>query len=197
MTRSKADDWYATRETWVEERRRLREIVRATDVTEGWKWNKPCYTWGEGDAEGNVCVVWGYKDHCAVGFFRGVLLSDPEGVLVAPGENSRAMRKLVYHSIEEIEAGAETLTAYVEEAIELVKDGREVELGPVELDYPDELVDALENDPELQEAWEGLTPGRQRGYVLHVGQAKQAQTRARRIEKWRAAILAGKGMHDR
>ncbi|WP_373353913.1 YdeI family protein [Pseudoroseicyclus sp. CXY001] len=193
---TKADEWYASREIWVEERRLLRRIVRATEARETWKWNQPCYVWGEGAAEGNVCVIWGYKDHCAVGFHRGVLLSDPEGVLVAPGKHSRAMRKLVFGSLEEVEAAEGLITAYVEEAIQLVKDGREVELEPEELDYPEELVAALEGDPELQEAWEALTPGRQRGYVIHISDAKRAETRERRIEKWRPAILQGKGMHD-
>ncbi|NDV01746.1 YdeI/OmpD-associated family protein [Pseudoroseicyclus tamaricis] len=197
MTHPKADHWYATRERWAEERRRLREIVLATGVTETWKWTQPCYVRGEGEGQGNVCTIWGYKDHCAVGFYRGVLLSDSEGLLVAPGPNSRAMRKLVFASLEEVEAASDVITAYVEEAIGLVDDGREVTLGPVELDYPEELVDALDADPELQEAWDALTPGRQRGYVLHIGQAKQAETRVRRIDKWRGAILAGKGMHDR
>lgn len=197
MTHPKADSWYETREIWSDERRVLRRIVLATGVTESWKWNQPCYVWGAGAEEGNVCVIWGYKDHCAIGFYRGVLLRDPEGLLVAPGEHSRAMRKLTFTSQAEIEAKAEIITAYVTEAMQLVKDGREVTLGPVELELPDELVDALDADPELEEAWSALTPGRQRGYVLHIGQAKQAQTRVNRIEKWRPAILAGRGMHDR
>lgn len=130
-------------------------------------------------------------------FFKGVLLKDEAGLLEPPGPNSRSARVARFTSVDEIEAVRETLTAYIAEAIELEKKGVDVDLPDDDFDYPEELTEMMEADADLRDAFESLTPGRRRGWVLHFSGAKQAATRTSRIEKAREKILAGKGMHDR
>ncbi|WP_172298703.1 YdeI family protein [Pseudoruegeria sp. HB172150] len=178
---------------WVAEQKAFRAILLDSPLDEAFKWRSPVYTW---DGR-NVSIVWGFNDHCALGFFKGVLLKDPEGILVAPGENSRSSRMIAVTSTEEIEKLKPTILAYIDEAIELEKSGAKVDFPKDDLDYPQELVDRLDEDPELREAFENLTPGRRRGYVLHFSQAKQSATRTNRIEKFAPRILEGKGMQDR
>jgi uncharacterized protein YdeI (YjbR/CyaY-like superfamily) len=178
---------------WREELEALRAILLASPLTEDFKWRAPCYTFGQG----NVAALWGLKDGCAVAFFKGVLLKDPQGLLVAPGENSRAMRRLDFRSLAEIAAREEVLKAYLHEAVEVEKAGRKVEFPKDDLAYPEELRDALAEDAGLGRAFEALTPGRRRGYLLHFSRAKQSKTRRSRIEKAAPRILAGKGPHDR
>ncbi|WP_217482770.1 YdeI/OmpD-associated family protein [Sulfitobacter maritimus] len=138
------------------------------------------------------------KNSCAVGFFKGSLLKDEDGLLVQPGKHSQAMRRLHFESPEEIEDGEDTIRRFIDKAIQAEKDGLEVAFTEKDnLDYPDELQDALDDDPELAEAFEELTPGRQRGWVLHFSDAKQSETRARRIEKAHSKIIGGKGWDER
>lgn len=195
MTRTdrRVDVWFDKRESWRPELEAVRALLLSTPLTEEFKWRGPCYTF-EG---GNVALYWGFKDRCALGFFKGVLLKDPEGILVAPGENSRSSRIFEFTSVAEFEAKAEVLRAYVDEAIEIERKGLKVDLPKDDLDYPDELVDRLDGDPEFRAAFEALTPGRQRGWVLHFSGAKQSATRVSRIEKAEEKIFAGKGMNDR
>jgi uncharacterized protein YdeI (YjbR/CyaY-like superfamily) len=178
---------------WREELAALRAILLDGPLDEAFKWRQPCYTF-EG---ANVAILWGFKAFCGVGFFKGVLMKDPEGVLAAPGENSRATRVLRFTGPDEIAAGEATLRAYVQEAVAVEKAGLKVAFAKDDLEWPEELIARLDTDPALREAFEALTPGRRRGYVLHVSQAKQPATRAARIEKWAPRILEGKGMHDR
>ena len=179
---------------WQDERRRLRDILLDSGLEERVKWGKLCYAW-QGS---NVAIIYGMKNSCAVGFFKGSLLKDEDGLLVQPGKHSQAMRRLHFESPEEIEDGEDTIRRFIDKAIQAEKDGLEVEFTEKDnLDYPDELQDALDDDPELAEAFEELTPGRQRGWVLHFSDAKQSETRARRIEKAHSKIIGGKGWDER
>ena len=130
-------------------------------------------------------------------FFKGALLDDPAGILDLPGPNSRAARVARFGSVAEVEARRDVLLDTIARAAENERQGLQVDLPKDDLDYPDELIEALDTDPALREAFEALTPGRQRGWVLHFSGAKKSETRTGRIEKAVPAILAGKGMHDR
>ncbi len=191
---SKVDAFIGRARAWREEMDALREIVLNCGLDEQIKWGKPCYTFNGG----NVAIFQPFKPHCALMFFKGVLLQDPEGLLVSQGENSQAAKRLEFTSVEQIARLAEVVQAYVREAIEVEKAGLKVEFrAKHELVYPDELVDALDANPDLRAAFEALTPGRRRAYVLHFSGAKQAKTRAARIEKCVARILANRGLTDR
>lgn len=186
-------DAFFAQESWKHELLALRAILLDGGLAETFKWRGPCYT-SEG---GNIATLWSLKESAAIGFFKGVLLNDAEGLLLAPGENSRSMRMLRFTSVDQVEGMETSLRAYLREAVALEKAGVRVELPKDDIDYPEELVAALDLDPQLQIAFEALTPGRRRGYALHFAQPKQAATRLSRIEKSRDRILAGKGMHDR
>ncbi|MEQ8903629.1 MAG: YdeI/OmpD-associated family protein [Roseovarius sp.] len=181
-------------ENWQDERRKLRDILLDSGLEERVKWGKLCYAWDDS----NVAIIYGMKNSCAVGFFKGSLLEDEDGVLVQPGKHSQAMRRLHFESLDEIEDSEDMIRRFTQRAIQAEKDGLEVEFTEKDnLDYPDELLDALDDDPELTEAFKELTPGRQRGWVLHFSDAKQSETRARRIDKARSKIIAGKGWNER
>lgn len=189
----RAEAFFAKAKNWPDELKALRAILADCPVTEEFKWRSPVYT-AEG---GNICTVWGLKDNCALSFFKGVLLKDPENILVAPGENSRSVRMVKVTGVKEIEALEPVLRSYVAEAVANEKAGLKVTFEKDDLDYPEELTDMLDGDPDLREAFEALTSGRRRGYVLHFSQPKQSKTRVSRIEKAAPRILQGKGMHDR
>ena len=189
----KVEAFFARDGTWREELQALRAILLACPVTEDFKWRSPVYT-AHG---GNIATVWGLKENCALSFFKGVLLKDREGILVAPGENSRSVRMIKFTGVAEIAAMEAVLKGYVREAVENEKAGLKVDFPKDDLDYPEELVDRLDGDPDFRTAFEALTPGRQRGWVLHFSGAKQSATRISRIDKAAPRILAGKGMQDR
>jgi len=179
---------------WQDERRKLRDIILDCGLEERVKWGKLCYAYGDS----NVVIIYGMKNFCALGFFKGSLLEDEDGVLVQPGKHSQAMRRLHFKSLEDIEGDEDTIRHFIDRAIQAEKDGLEVEFTEKDnLDYPDEMRDALDGDPELVEAFEELTPGRQRGWVLHFSTAKLSETRKRRIGQARPKIIAGKGRNDR
>ena len=178
---------------WPAELTALRAILLDTDLDEAFKWRQPVYTFDGA----NVAILWAFKDNCGLGFFKGALMKDPEGLLVAPGENSRAAKKLPFTSVADIAARQDTIRAYVAEAIDIRKAGRKVDMPKDDLAPPVELTDALDAHPDLREAWEALTPGRRRGYILHFSDAKKSETRAGRIEKHAPRILKGLGLHDR
>ncbi|WP_026987452.1 YdeI/OmpD-associated family protein [Fodinicurvata fenggangensis] len=178
---------------WREELKALRTILLDCPVSEEFKWRSPCYTF----QDGNVATVWGLKENCALSFFKGVLLKDEEGILVAPGENSRSVRMVKFTSVSEIVEMEAILKDYIHEAIEVEKAGLKVDFPKDDLVFPKELTGKLEQNPDLKTAFEALTPGRQRGYVLHFSQPKQSKTRISRIEKCVPRILEGKGLHDR
>ncbi|QTP54173.1 hypothetical protein HNO51_05430 [Billgrantia sulfidoxydans] len=179
---------------WHEERKKLRAIALACQLSESVKWGKLCYSF----QNGNVAMIFGMKDYCTLGFFKGSLLKDPARILVAPGEHSQAMRQARFTREEEIDAQAATLSAYLHEAIELEKAGTKVDfIEKHELTYPEELQAALDENAGLKAAFEALTLGRQRGYILHFSGAKRSSTRVSRIEKCTPDILAGKGLNGR
>lgn len=178
---------------WQDERRKLRDILLDCGLEERVKWGKLCYAY----KGSNVVIIYGMKNFCALGFFKGSLLEDEDCLLVQPGKHSQAMRRLHFGSLGEIEESEDTIRRFIDRAIQAEKAGLEVEFTEKEdLDYPDELLDALDDDPELAEAFEELTPGRQRGWLLHFSDAKKAETRKRRIRKARSKILRGKGRNE-
>ena len=185
--------FFANAGKWREELTALRAILNGCPVAEDFKWRSPCYTF----RKRNVATIWGFKDHCALSFFKGVLLADAEHILVAPGENSRSVRLARFTSVAHIAGMESILKDYVREAVEVEKARRKVDFRKDDLELPGELVDRLEKDPDLKAAFEALTPGRRRGYILHFSQPRQSATRASRIEKRRSRILDGKGLHDR
>ena len=178
---------------WQEELAALRAILLDCGLKEEFKWRSPVYTVDGG----NVAIIWGFKDRAAIGFFKGVLMKDPEGLLEAPGENSRSSRMINFTHLDQIEGAAPVLRAYIAEAVDIERQGLKVDLPKDDLEYPEELVSRLDNDPDFREAFEALTPGRRRSWVLHFGTAKQAATRETRIDKAAPKIFEGKGFNDR
>ncbi|MGE0026940.1 MAG: YdeI family protein [Thermoleophilia bacterium] len=182
-------------EPWRDELAELRRIVLACGLAEEVKWGAPCFT-ADG---GNVVILGVLNDYCCLSFFKGVLLSDPEGILVAPGENSRSGRLIPFTAVDQILAREETLTAYVHEAAELERSGARVDFAKDrdQIAIPDELRGEFSAHPGFEDAWDALTPGRRRGWLLHFTGAKQSATRTSRIRRAMPRILDGKGMHDR
>lgn len=179
---------------WLEEMRLLREILLDCGLTEEVKWGVPCYTW----KNNNILTLAAFKDYCALGFFKGALLADTAGLLQKPGENSQAGRVIKFTQVKDIEPLIADLKAYIFEAIEVEKAGLKVPTKPVaEYAMPEEFKLKLNENPDLKAAFEALTPGRQKGYLLHFSQPKQAKTREARIEKCVEAIFMGKGLNDR
>ncbi len=188
------DPYFRKAKRFPEELNRLREIILEYPLKEELKWRQPCYTY-EG---GNVVILHEMKDYCGLGFMRGALIDDPKGVLVAPGKNSQAARQFRFRSLAEIDAQEKNLRAIIESAIEVHKAGRKVDFkAKRELVYPEELNEKMAQDAGFKAAFEGLTPGRQRGYILHISDAKQSKTRTARIEKHYDRIMDGMGIHDR
>lgn len=179
-------------EQWPQEIRRLRPLLLAAGPDEEVKWGKPCYT----HDGANIAIVQEFTDQLALMFFKGILLDDDAGVLEEVGPNSHAARRMMFTSVDDVEAHAEVVTAYVEQAIAVEDAGTPVPPRPEEELAP-ELAERLAQDPDLAEAFDELTPGRQRAYNLHVSEAKQSSTRERRVEKIVPRILEGKGLHDR
>lgn len=179
---------------WQEERGKLRSLVLDCGLDEEVKWGKLCYTF-QGN---NVVIVYGLKNYCALGFFKGSLLTDDKDVLVAPGKHSQAMRQMRFADLRDITKNESTIAAYIDKAIQAEKDGLAVDFGEKNnLVYPDELQDRLQDDSAFADAFDDLTPGRQRGYVLHFSDARQSKTRASRIERCKAKIMEGKGLNER
>ena len=179
---------------WNAERKALRGCLLEAGLDEVIKWGKLCYQY-EGQ---NLAIIYGMKASCGIGFFKGALLDDPEGRLTQQGPNSQAVRVFQFTSLAQIDAARAEIAAMIKAAIAVEKAGLKVAFTQKDaLDYPAELTESFAQDPEFGDAFEALTPGRQRGYVLHFAGAKQSETRAARIEKHRARIMAGKGIADR
>lgn len=180
-------------QNWIVELRRLRDIILSTGLKEELKWSAPCYTYNGK----NILMLSALKEYCVIGFFKGSLLDDPDGALVSPGKSSQADRRLVFQSIDEVESQVEIIRKYVLNAIEVEKSGKKVEFKKNLEPIPIELEEKFIELPKLKEAFYALTPGRQRGYILHFSQPKQSKTRTSRIEKLIPKIMEGKGFHDR
>ncbi len=186
------DEYLERSEQWAEEVAALRQVLLGCGLEETIKWGKPCYV-HEGR---NIVLMQEMKDFLALMFFKGALVDDPDGVLEAQGPNSRSARRMCFTSVDDVTRLAGTVRAYVAAAVEVEESGAEVG-PPPEPDLVDELRVRLDQDPALKEAFERLTPGRQRAYNLHVADAKRSETRAARVDKHVPRILQGKGLHDR
>lgn len=186
------DQYLACSEQWPAEVAALREVLLGCELAETIKWGKPCYL----HDDRNIALVQEFKDFVALMFFKGVLLDDPDDLLHDVGPNSRSARRMQFTAVDEIEGAAKSIASYVVAAIEVEEAGLEVE-QPDELELVEELRERLDQDPELKKAFEALTPGRQRGYNLHIGGAKRSETRVARIDRHAPRILAGKGLNDR
>jgi uncharacterized protein YdeI (YjbR/CyaY-like superfamily) len=183
----------AYRERWQAEIAELQRILSGFDLREECKWGKPCYTM---DGK-NVVIIQGFKEYCALGFFQGALLKDPKKLLVQLGQ-VQAARVMKFTSVREIVAKAATIKAYVREAMAVEKAGLRVEKKKTEdFPVPEELKAKFRSDAKFRKAFEALTPGRQRSYLYHFAGARQAATRAARIEKAMPAIFAGRGFLER
>ncbi|MBN7796478.1 YdeI/OmpD-associated family protein [Parahaliea mediterranea] len=179
---------------WREERKKLRALLLDSQLEESVKWGKLCYSLNGA----NVAVIFGMKHYCAIGFFKGSLIDDAQALLVSPGENSQAMRQIRFTALADIDAQEGVIRDYIRRAIDVEKAGLQVDFkAKRELVAPEELQRKLDDEPTLKAAFAALTPGRQRAYILHFSAAKQARTRASRVEKCIPHILAGKGLNDR
>ena len=189
----KVDVFLSKAKKWREEFETLRMIALDCGVTEEYKWMHPCYTF----QKKNIVLIHGFKEYCALLFFKGVLLKDPEGILIQQTKNVQAGRQIRFTNVREIIELEPVLKAYIQEAIEVEKAGLKVKKKKTS-DYPipEEFQEKLNEDPAIATAFKALTPGRQRAYLFYFAQAKQSQTRTSRVEKYIPKILDGKGLND-
>ncbi len=178
---------------WREEFGRLREIVLECGLTEELKWGVPCYTL----QKSNIVLIHGFKEYCALLFFKGALLKDPEGILIRQTENVQAARQIRFASAQEIVGMESILRTYIQQAIEVEKSGKEVKFKETsEYKIPKEFQNKLDEMPALKTAFEALTPGRQRAYISYFAAPKLSKTRESRVEKYVRQILKGRGLND-
>lgn len=176
---------------WTQGLADLRQIVQGSGLVENLKWGHPCYTQ---DGK-NICMIAAYNDSMVLSFFKGALIDDPQNLLVRQGENTQSARVLRWEDCSLIPDMAPTILQMIAQAIQIEQSGAKVQAAaPMEI--PAELEECFGQSPEFKTAFESLTPGRQRAYLLHFGSAKQSATKSARIEKCRPAILAGKGLND-
>lgn len=187
------DAFFADADSWHDEFRKLRSVMLDYNLAENLKWGKPCYS-----LDGrNIALIHGFKEYCAILFVDGALLKDPHGVLVAQTDKVQAARQIRFTNLAEIAEKETAVRDCVRAAIEIAKSGQKVERKETkDFPVPDEFRERLDADSAFREAFEALTPGRQRAYLLHFAGAKQAQTRIARIEKNRDRILDGLGLDD-
>jgi uncharacterized protein YdeI (YjbR/CyaY-like superfamily) len=189
----KVDFYFDNEQKWQHEIRKLRLITLSCGLTEELKWGCPCYT----HQNSNIVLIHVFKEYCAFLFFKGALLNDANNILIQQTENVQAARQARFTNISEIVELEPILKAYIYEAIEIEKAGLKVALKKTkEFNVPEEFQTKLDAMPVLKNAFEALTPGRQRAYLLHFSQAKQAKTREERVEKYIPKILSGKGLDD-
>ncbi len=186
------DSFFKKAKKWRKEMESLRAILLDAPLSEELKWMKPCY----GYNENNVAIIQPFKEQCAVMFFKGVLLSDPESLLESPGPNSRIAKRMMFSSLAEIAEKKASLRDFIAQAIEIEKSGRKPEAEHESEPLPEELLSAFDEVEGLKTAFEALTPGRRRAYILHFYGAKQSATRRSRIDKCIPRILDGKGPRD-
>ncbi len=170
----------------------LRSIVLSSGLTEERKWGAPCYTHNGK----NILMLAAFKNYVSVGFFKGALINDPSGVLVSTGPNSNSTRALRATALPDVKKHRKSLLRFIRQAIEIEERGDKVQRSEKKPSWPEELHEVFEHDAIYKQAFLSLTPGRQRGYVIHFSEAKQAVTRMARIKKFRNQILAGDGLHD-
>ncbi|MBN3758363.1 hypothetical protein G3N95_36015 [Paraburkholderia sp. Tr-20389] len=189
----KVDAYISKLDKWREETETLRAIALDAPLTEELKWGVPCYTVGGA----NVVIIHGFKDYCALLFVKGALMKDPKGLLVQQTENVQSARQIRFTSLQEIVRLKTALKAYLRQAIEVEQAGLKVQRKTTaEFEVAEEFQNRLDKQPTLKKAFEALTPGRQRAYLLHFSAAKQSKTREARIDKCTPLILEGKGLND-
>lgn len=189
----RVDFFFDKAENWQKEYELLRSIVLDCGLTEELKWGVPCYTY----QDSNIVLIHGFKEYCAILFFKGALLNDANGILVQQTENVQSTRQVRFTAPREIVKLEPVLKAYIYEAIEVEKAGLKVNLKKTtEYSIPEEFQNKLDKNPALKVAFEALTPGRQRGYLLYFSAPKQSKTRESRIEKYMQQIMDGKGLKD-
>ncbi|MDM5198228.1 YdeI family protein [Fictibacillus enclensis] len=195
MTNPKVEAFFIRAKKWKEEFEKLRSIVLSCEeLTEDFKWMHPCYTF-EGK---NVVLIHGFKEYCALLFHKGALLQDPQGILIQQTENVQAARQIRFTNVQEIAELEPFIKEYIQQAIEVEKAGLAVDFKQTkEFTIPEELQLKFDENPDLKTAFQDLTPGRQRAYVLYFSQAKQPKTRLSRVEKYTQHILEGKGLNDK
>src|SRR5438128_3073002 len=189
----KVDKYLSKAKKWQQELEKLRMIVLDCGLTEELKWGVPCYT----SQKSNIVLIHVFKEYCALLFFKGALLNDPNGILIRQTKNVQAARQIRFTNVREIVEMESILKAYIYEAIEVEKAGLKVNFKKTtEFLIPEEFQNKLDETPALKTAFEALTPGRQRAYLLYFSAPKQSKTRETRVEKCVQQILDGKGLND-
>jgi uncharacterized protein YdeI (YjbR/CyaY-like superfamily) len=189
----KVDFFFDKASKWQKEYEQLRSIILDCGLSEELKWGNPCYMF----EERNIVLIHGFKEYCALLFFKGALLNDADNILIQQTKNVQSARQVRFINIKEIIKLKPVLKAYIYEAIEIEKAGLKVKLKKTaEFPVPEEFQIKLDKSPALKKAFEALTPGRQRAYIFHFSQPKQSKTRAARVEKYIQQILKGKGLND-
>lgn len=190
---AKVDTFLDNLSSWQEELSRLRELIIDCGLTEDFKWMHPCYTYNGK----NIVLIHGFKEYCALLFYKGALLKDPEAILIQQTENTQSGRQIRFTQLSEIEKLRATIKEYIFEAIEVEKAGLKVKKKETaDFVMPEELIQKFTERPDFQKAFEKLTPGRQRGYLLHFTKPKQPKTRMSQIERNIERIIDGYGIHD-
>ena len=194
----KVDFYFRKANKWQEELEQLRMIVLDCGLTEELKWGVPCYTLPAASAhKSNIILIHDFKDYCALLFFKGALLNDPDGILIQQTKNVQAARQIRFTGLRQIVKMTPVLKTYIHEAVEVEKAGLKVVLKKTtEYAVSEEFQNKLNKSPALQKAFNAFTPGRQRAYLFYFSQAKQSKTREARVEKYIPQILAGKGLDD-
>ena len=189
----KVDEFISKAQKWQEGFEKLRMIILDCQLTEELKWGVPCYTF----QGANIVLIHGFKEYCAILFVKGSLLKDANGILIQQTENVQAGRQIRFTNVQEIVEKEAILKTYIYEAIEVEKAGLEVNFKKsTEFIIPEELQNKFDEIPALKTAFEALTPGRQRAYILYFSEPKQSKTRESRVEKCMQQILSGKGLND-
>ncbi len=187
-------DWFFEKAgKWKDAFSELRAIVLACNLVEELKWGQACYTF----EKKNIVLIHGFKDYCALLFFKGALMKDPKKILIQQTENVQSQRQIRFTSAAHIVKMKSVLKKYIYEAVRVEESGLKVEFKKTtDFKVPDEFQEKLDKVPGLKKAFEALTPGRQRGYLFYFGSAKQSKTRAARVEQYVKQILSGKGIDD-
>jgi len=187
-------DWFFDKATkWQKEFEKLRAIILDCGLIEELKWGQPCYTF----QNTNIVLMHGFKEYCALLFFKGALLNDPNGILIQQTENVQVARQIRFINVREIVKMERILKAYIYEAIEVERAGLKVKLKKTsDFKIPEEFQSKLDKRPALRKAFDALTPGRQRGYIFYFSQPKLSKTRESRVKKYVKQILNGKGLDD-
>jgi len=193
LNNPKVDAFIDDATKWKEEYKKLREIVSEAELTEELKWGQPCYTLNGA----NIVLIHGFKEYCALLFMKGALLKDPNGILIQQTPNVQAARQIRFKNISEIISHAEDIKVTIQDAIDVEKKGLEISFKqPEAFEIPEELKLKFYDSPDFKAAFDALTPGRQRAYLLYFAQPKHSKTRIERIEKFVQSILDGKGLND-